>query len=269
MERTPKNIRIIVATHKQYRMPRDGMYLPLHVGKAGKEGIGYVGDDTGDNISRKNPSYCELTGVYWAWKNLQAAYIGLVHYRRHFSAGKKSCDPFDAILTRKELEPILEQHPIVVPRKRRYYIESLYSHYAHTFYKEHMDAARDIVAARSPEYLLAFDQVMARTWGYMFNMMVMRRDLFDSYCAWLFDILAGIEEKDVTPGLQGFHARFYGRISERLFNVWLLHAQETGMIQLKDIKELPWVYMGKIDWKRKIQGFLMAKVFHKKYDASF
>lgn len=77
-----KDIKIIIATHKQHFMPSDDMYLPLHVGKSGKEELGYQGDDTGDNISAKNPNFCELTGLYWAWKNLPNDYLGLIHYRR-------------------------------------------------------------------------------------------------------------------------------------------------------------------------------------------
>ena len=92
------NIKIIVATHKKYWMPSDGIYLPVHVGAEGKfddKGepldLGYTKDNTGDNISDKNKQFCELTGLYWAWKNLgEADYIGLAHYRRHFTVkGKK------------------------------------------------------------------------------------------------------------------------------------------------------------------------------------
>ena len=66
-------------------MPTDNVYLPVHVGKEGKEDIGFIGDNTGDNISTKNANYCELTGLYWAWKNISADYIGLCHYRRYFT----------------------------------------------------------------------------------------------------------------------------------------------------------------------------------------
>ena len=52
------NIKILVATHKKYDMPTERIYLPIHVGKAGKESLGYQGDDIGDNISWKNTSYC-------------------------------------------------------------------------------------------------------------------------------------------------------------------------------------------------------------------
>ncbi len=44
-------------------------------------------DMTGDNISEKNPIYCELTGLYWMWKNMiirgaKEDYYGLYQYRR-------------------------------------------------------------------------------------------------------------------------------------------------------------------------------------------
>ena len=84
-----KNIKIIVATHKEYQMPSDNIYLPLQVGAEGKKDLGYQKDNTGDNISKKNPFFCELTGLYWAWKNLDADYIGLAHYRIHFASKKK------------------------------------------------------------------------------------------------------------------------------------------------------------------------------------
>ena len=74
------DIKILVATHKAYWMPEDDVYLPLHVGREGKQDLGFVGDNIGDNISLKNPNFCELTGLYWAWKNLQCDYIGLCHY---------------------------------------------------------------------------------------------------------------------------------------------------------------------------------------------
>ena len=89
-----EKIKIIIATHKKYKMPKDNIYLPLYVGSKEKENIGFTRDDTKDNISDKNPYFCELTGLYWAWKNLDDDYIGLSHYRRHFSVKKhipRSC----------------------------------------------------------------------------------------------------------------------------------------------------------------------------------
>ena len=79
------NIKIIVASHKPYVMPEDKIYLPVQVGSYGKDSINFQRDDEGENISEKNPRFCELTGLYWAWKNLSCDYLGLAHYRRHFT----------------------------------------------------------------------------------------------------------------------------------------------------------------------------------------
>lgn len=259
--------KIIVAAHKKYQMPEDRLYLPLHVGAAGKESLGYARDDEGDSISQLNPYYCELTGLYWAWKNLAADYIGLAHYRRHFSMKGKA--DFDSLLTEAELAPYLGKVKIFVPTKRRYYIESLYSHYAHTMDGKHLDAARDILAAKYPEYLAACDKVYKRTWGYMFNMMIMERGLLDSYCTWLFDILGDLSKQIDPAKLTPFHARYPGRVSEILLNVWLEHQIASGQIKAEDLKELHCVYMEKINWLKKGGAFLKAKFLGVRYEKSF
>ena len=82
-------------------MPQDPSYLPLHVGAAGKADLGFTRDDTGPNISGKNPHFCELTGLYWAWKNLDADYIGLVHY------GMKSISDLERT-SKKPLDFVME-----------------------------------------------------------------------------------------------------------------------------------------------------------------
>lgn len=273
-----KDIKIIVAAHKNYRMPKDNMYVPVHVGAEGKTDkdgnvldLGYTKDNTGDHISEKNPYYCELTGIYWAWKNLEADYLGLAHYRRHFTTESKvdSKDPFDKVIGRGELGKLCQKYKVIVPKKRRYYIESLYSHYAHTHYAEHLDKVREIMEAKYSEYVADYDKVVKRTYGYMFNMMVMERPLYDEYCQWLFDILGELENKVDTEGLSVFQSRFYGRVSEIIFNVWLEHQLREGRIKKSQIKELPFIYMEKINRFKKGISFIKAKLFHKRYSGSF
>lgn len=86
------DIKIIVAAHKQCEMPKDDIYLPVQVGKSLNlnKDFGYQTDNSGENISSKNPYYSELTALYWGWKNLDVDYIGLVHYRRFLGIKKKS-----------------------------------------------------------------------------------------------------------------------------------------------------------------------------------
>ena len=267
---------IIIATHKQYRMPDDPVYLPLHVGAEGKTDasgapldLGYCKDNTGDHISERNPQFCELTGLYWAWKNLDADYIGLVHYRRYFKGKSHGSDPFEQILTGEEIADLTAKYRVIVPKKRHYYIETLYSHYEHAHHIEELDTAAAILREKYPEYGLVYDQVMKRTWGYMFNMMVLERPLLDAYCTWLFDILFELAERLTGDGLTPFENRFPGRVSERLFSVWLEYQIRSGCIHAEEVCEVPFIYMEKIDKLKKGLSFLEAKFMKKKPQKSF
>ena len=123
------DIKILVAAHKKYWMPDDDVYIPVHVGREGKEDLGYIGDNTGDNISAKNANYCELTGLYWAWKNLKCDYIGLCHYRRYFAGknirGNDVEKKKTVILKRQGYEKLLQEYDMILPVKRNYYIETV------------------------------------------------------------------------------------------------------------------------------------------------
>jgi len=264
------DIKILVACHKETQVATGEDYLPIHVGATGKDiiEVAKVRDDQGDNISSKNPYYCELTGIYWAWKNLNAEVIGLVHYRRYFCmksrSYRKKHGAFDSVLSHDEAKALLTRADIIVPKKRHYYIESLYSHYAHTLDGSHLDLAKAIIAKDYPDYLSALVRVYDRSWGYMFNMAIMPKPMLDEYCQWLFDILAKLEEKIDISNLDAFSSRLFGRVSEILFNVWVLKKQEEGM----SLIECPVIDMEPINWPKKIAGFLQAKFFGKKYKAS-
>lgn len=268
------SVKIIIATHKKYQMPVDPMYMPLHVGAEGKKdengkelNLGYVKDNTGDNISKLNPSFCELTGLYWAWKNLTSDYVGLAHYRRHFSLNNRN--DFENVLSYSQLKPYLGKIKVFVPKKRKYYIESLYSHYAHTHYAVHLDETRKIISEKYPDYVKSYDKILKQTYGYMFNMIIMDKNLLDEYCSWLFDILFELQKRMNQQDLSAFQGRFYGRVSEIIFNVWIEEKLQSREIKKEQIKEIPCIHMEKINWWKKGTAFLKAKFFGKKYEGSF
>lgn len=260
------NIKILVAAHKKYRFPKASIYLPVQVGAACGVDFGITRDDTGENMSEMNPYYCELTGMYWMWKNVDADYYGLVHYRRYFTAhslkSRFAKDKLSCVIGRSSLETILKNYDIILPKKRHYYIESLYSHYAHTHYEEHLVAVRQIISGICPEYISAYDKVMRQRSGHMFNMMIMSRDKFDAYCSWLFPILDGLESRIDYKSYDVFQARLFGRVSELLLNVWIVH---NGF----DYKELAIVNVEPMNWIRKITSFITAKFNGRKYNKSF
>lgn len=249
------NIKILVATHKKYWMPVDEVYLPLHVGREGKDDLGYTGDNTGDNISIKNPNYCELTGLYWAWKNLDCEYIGLCHYRRYFAhKAKSNCleDKKQSILTKQDYEQLLQQYDVILPKKRNYYIETVQSQYEHAHNKRDLDEVENIIRQQYPSYIEAFEKVMNSRKLYIYNMFVMDKFLFDKYCIWLFDILFTLEKRIDITSYDKYNARVFGFLSERLFNVWLEK-------QNLNVKTMNVVFLEKIDWKKKIYNFIRRK----------
>lgn len=264
-----KKVTVVIAAHKQYRMPEDNMYLPVQVGAANNKSIGYQRDDEGENISSLNPFFCELTGLYWAWKNLHSDYIGLVHYRRHFSYHPKSRNLWDSVLKQREIEGDLGKVLVFIPVKRKYYIETLYSHYEHTHYAYQLDETRKIIKEQCPDYLDIYDKTLNQRWGYMFNMMIMTRELLDDYCKWLFGILFELRSRLGEDGLTPFHSRYYGRISEIIFNVWINQMISAGKLKRSQIKEVPLIHMEKVDWFKKGSAFLKAKFIGKKYEGSF
>ena len=249
--------RILVAAHKKYGAPSSKLYLPIQVGADGKECIGFVRDDSGYNISDLNGSFCELTAAYWAWKNLDCEYIGLVHYRRYFRGGEKFgvIGKNKRILSGLELDELLKESDIILPKKRNYFIETLYSHYAHTMYVEPLDEAGRIIAEF---YSAEFEKLKERKTAHMFNMFVMKKEIFDGYCDWLFDILFKLKDRVDASCYDSFHARFLGRVSELLLDVYIntngLKYSEVGVTNAESV-----------NWIKKGYNFLRAKFANKKY----
>ncbi|MBQ4431227.1 MAG: DUF4422 domain-containing protein [Synergistaceae bacterium] len=264
------DIKILIACHKKCPVPSDPVYLPVQVGAEGKQPIGFTPDNTGGNISAKNFMYSEMTGLYWAWKNLTCGYIGLVHYSRFLAMkAKLGTASLDDVLTSDDVKRLLAGHRIILPRRRKYYIETIYSHYSHTLDGSHLDAAREVIAGKCPEYLPCFDNVMGRTWAHLFNMFIMPKTLADEYCAWLFPILEGVEGRIDRSGMNQFQKRFVGAVSERLLDVWLDWQVKAGKIQPDDMAEVPYIYTRKINWPQKITAFLAAKFLGRHVDHNF
>ena len=259
-------IKLLIAAHKKYQVPSDAIYLPLHVGAEGKEPFGFAGDNTGENISAKNPFYCELTGLYWAWKNLDADYIGLCHYRRYFTAATKipktEDEKFKIVLNQEQAENLLQQADIVLPKKRNYYIETVYNHYKHTMFVEPLDLCGKIIAEKYPDYTPAFENLKHTTKLHAFNMIIMKKNYLDEYCTWLFDILGEVEKQVDASQYDSFHARFFGRLSERLLDVWL-YTKKYSFTECRVID------MQHVNWFKKGFSFLRAKLTGKKYEKSF
>jgi len=228
-----ENVKVFICAHKEVALPRHPYFLPIQAGAALHEPIaGYQPDSDGDNISRKNPHFCELTCHYWAWKNLRGVdIVGLNHYRRYFDfqqrwpqmASDKRFVSVEDFLSRPYAFPDLEQTlrtcDIILPTARHWQTSNS-EQYADYHIKQDWETLRSIVAERSPDYVQAFTETMDhsnRAAGY--NMFITRWPLFEKYSAWLFDLLFEVERR-VPPAADPVQSRIYGYMSERLINVF-------------------------------------------------
>lgn len=250
---TTPTVHIYVCHHKLGPSFEDGCFHPIQVGAgAARFDLGFQRDDAGTQISSRNPTFCELTAVYWAWKNdTQADWIGLMHYRRFLdfslrdheldAHGHTNYDELDdktreeLALTESQIQALIASRPTlkaILPRKwsvRQAGSRSLRDHYvtASHHFESDLDLLRDVVAEMYPEDLSHFDAVMNGHDGYFTNIFVLRRDLFDEYCEWVFSILFEVERRLDMTNYSTAARRVFGYMSERLFNIFV-HKRLSG-----------------------------------------
>lgn len=215
-----QKVKIYVASHKKANFPENEIYIPIQVGAEGKEKLGYVTDNTGDNISAKNSNYCELTGTYWIWKNDTSEIVGLTHYRRYFFR-KWNSNKLKDVLTEEDIKEILKKYDIIIPEKTKSIKYTVKEAYAKLHEEKDLEQCRKIIQEKYPEYQEAFDKVMERKSLYACNMFIANKKIFDEYYKWCFDILFTLEKRIDISNYDAYNKRIYGFLSERLFNVWL------------------------------------------------
>ena len=251
------NIKILVCCHKKDIFKESDTFLPIHVGKAISDiDLGIIGDDEGINISHKNASYCELTGMYWAWKNLKDTdYIGLCHYRRYFDFNKigrsffpittmpsKNFTDIDLSLNHEAIQ-YLENGTCIVA-KPCHLGTSLYLHYCEGHYSPDIKALGDVIKnTLPPKYTKAFFSVMLENNKFSpFNMFIMSWKQFDQYCNWLFPILEKLEKEIDITSYPNDQKRIYGYLGERLLNIYIkaegIKTKQYPILKISDEPEI-------------------------------
>lgn len=218
---------IFVVTHKimSSYLIQNNLYKILFVGAKNKNSSNEIRDDLGDNISEKNEFFCELTGLYWIWKNSSSDIIGLCHYRRYLSNSffSKNTKYF---LNKKQINNILniKKYDLILPKKI-YFKHKVISYSSSAPSLNDMSYIRKIIYIKYPQYLESFDNVMNGNSLYLYNIFIMKKSYLDKYCEWLFEIL--FEAEKIIPKEEYIHdsyrKRLFGFVSERLFNVWIMH----------------------------------------------
>ena len=210
-----QSVTIFTATHIPFSPPADDTYLPLHVGRASAEDLGYLGDDTGDNISLINCFYGELTGLYWIWKNYHSSdYAGLCHYRRYF------LNDSHQIMSKMDYLRIFSSYDIIIS-KPVHSEKTYYECYKEAHNINDLLTVGEAIQKLYPEYYPYFEQVLESHFIYSGNLFAASKVLFNQYADWLFTILKASSQQIDTSTYDNYHRRVYGFLSEQLVYVWV------------------------------------------------
>ena len=231
------DVQIFVSYHKPFKLSKNKYLQPIHVGRdvfLNKDTCdgdyqkikkwllkNTIGDNTSDNISLKNPNYCELTAQYWAWKNCNANYVGFCHYRRLFD------------LNNSKISKLLNEYDIILPRI--FTLDcTVREQYNRDHIKEDLDKTLEIIASKYPDYMEDAENVLNKKTIYFCNMFITNRELFNSYCEWLFDILFELEKVTVISENK-YQSRIFGFLSERLLNIFIEHVKRIDDIKICEV----------------------------------
>lgn len=219
-----------VITHKKFNYNLPQNYKPLLVGaNKNPNPENYLTDNTGDNISDKNKSFCELTGLYWIWKNTSDKNVGLSHYRRFFSKfhHRKYLD-FSVLLTGKARpinESVLEQElstaDWIVSQPEKGGDGTIGQNFAKYHHAKDLKITREVLQQKYPEFVKAFDKTMSMERASFYNMFYTTRENLNDYCKWLFDILFEVEQRVDISSYSEYQQRLFGFLAERLLNVYI------------------------------------------------
>lgn len=237
-----RNVTILIATQNKidFRSQLNAFYKPIFVGAdlLDNKEIEYTKDNEGENISSKNKSFCELTALYWAWKNLNSSYIGLCHYRRYFLFNYKSIFKFDRIpilecdtnflnnlnISETVIQNLVDEHGVITthPRITVGSIEKSYIRDKVKFSKD-FSILKDVIVEKYPDYkddmIIHFNQRKLMH----YNMFIMSKSDYDKYCDWLFDILFECENRIDISEYDIVQKRVFGFLAERLLSLYIFH----------------------------------------------
>ncbi len=189
--------------------------------------IAELKDNIGDNISERNQDYCEMSAVYWAWKNdKKSDYIGFCHYRRRFVLNEAIMNEamhshYEAIYTIPKLTDGGMREEFV---ERNYFLTP-----------EVWELIKTAIGKLSPDYLDIWLEFEHSFFLLPCNMFIMRRDVFNDYCSWAFSILNEIDQHFLSQKIQ-CNNRYLGYISECLTTLYAMRNKETlkkGYMELK------------------------------------
>lgn len=182
-----------------------------------------VKDNIGENISEKNPYYCELTAGYWAAKNnKESDYLGLYHYSRGLD------------LADEELESFLcKNNQVIVsnPYGVRYSMMC-------RLHREDYERIRAAVLSVNAQYEESVDAYFLQSFFIPGNIMVASRIIFCEYYDWMMKVMETCEKLLLDSYGDEVPKRIWGYYGEHLHNIYLIHHRNEYDVSFAKAKNM-------------------------------
>lgn len=247
------NIKIFVSQRIDFEAEtvENEVFVPVNCGATYlDESRSIAGDNTGENISARRNSFCELTVQYWAWKNVKADYYGICHYRRYFSFADEAHreDNYTNVLASfidgksreryclddiEQIRKVVSGNDILATTAfdvSKVGYKNIENQYVQQEYLEagDMEILRSAMNKLHPEYVATLENTLHSKQFYPCNMFIMKREVFEEYCAWLFSVLFEVERHLDMSEANSDRLRAIGHIGERLLTVFINHKKQQN-----------------------------------------
>lgn len=261
-------IRILVCYHSDKHVFKNSVLKPIELGRALARAEGapggrlpdMLGDDTGDNISTLNPMFCEMTALYWAWRNYAELgnpdYCGLMHYRRllHFASSdslgiyriQSPLEVAPASIAPEIIHRVVPQYDICVKapigityedKNGEPLMYTVMGQYLEAHADRYLVNAFNLVSEKYPDYIDDIKSYSNSTAHYLCNIAVMRREAFFDYAEWMFSILLPLHEM-IDYERPGQDIRAISYISERLSGLYISRQRRLRKLKIKHIPSI-------------------------------
>lgn len=245
-------MKIYVVSHKKSDLVLPKEYEFIQVGN-GEKFASLTDKDFKDNISKKNPYYCELTAAYLIWKNIKNQdIVGLAHYRRFFTTNRFS-SKIKFILKEKRIRKDLQKYDFITTKLYKTNTTVKDTLLKTSIKEKDLNLLTQIIKEDYSDYYSDYLKMLNGKKSFLLNMMICKKELWDNYYSWLFPILEKLETKIDLSNYTDYQKRIYGFLAERLFSVYMNHNKYSS-------KKYPVLLIG--ESKFRIFRQKISKFFH-------
>jgi hypothetical protein len=257
-------VKIFISCKNKCELDMSEIVQPIQTGRAIATEIfeNMIGDNTGDNISKDNPRYNELSAQYWVWKNYEEVgnpeYVGFMHYRRHFIFDKtidtssltswfKGMHIYTVNnynqrckynLSNKNILETLSDNAdcyVISPYDVSFFEENQLRCIPEHFYetisgmkKEIWDVFYNTAKALYPQYTDVLDEFSNGSLMNCCNMFIMKKEVFFEYNDFCFSILKEVDKQIDSSTFNKQEQRFLGYLGEYLLSIFVRILQKRN-----------------------------------------